>query len=317
MAKRVSIINFKGGVGKTTLAFHLATGLARYYDGTRVLLIDVDHQSSLSILCLGNLQRWQTATAGGQTVDMVFQHFTVPGSPLPGTNIVIRNPIRGNRYPTLDLVPANLHLDDTEIQLTGTHIGDAISSEWSKRTLLCQWLETTGLDSQYEYIIIDCPPATKIVSQNAIALSHGYIVPVVPEAVMERGAPHLVNLIQAGINANLARLAPHGTPHPTYMANTQLIGLVITRIQTSGGSSGYTNDHTTHLNELQRRWGSNLLTPYIVSGTGISESLTLGSPVYDTEYTRSGQLTQNVGKRGLAEQYRQLTANLKARIDIL
>jgi chromosome partitioning protein len=57
MAKRVSIINFKGGVGKTTLAFHLATGLARYYDGTRVLLIDVDHQSSLSILCLGNLQQ--------------------------------------------------------------------------------------------------------------------------------------------------------------------------------------------------------------------------------------------------------------------
>ena len=183
--------------------------------------------------------------------------------------------------------------------------------------MLCQWLEASGLDSQYEYIIIDCPPATKIVSQNAIALSHGYIVPVVPEAVMERGAPHLVNLIQAGINANLARLAPHGTPHPTYVANTQLIGLVITRIQTSGGSSGYTNDHTTHLNELQRRWGSNLLTPYIVSGTGISESLTLGLPVYNTEYTRSGQLTQNVGKRGLAEQYRQLTANLKARIDIL
>jgi chromosome partitioning protein len=248
---------------------------------------------------------------------MVFQHFTVPGSPLPGTNIVIRNPIRGNRYPTLDLVPANLHLDDTEIQLTGTHIGDAISSEWSKRTLLCQWLEATGLDSQYKYIIIDCPPATKIVSQNAIALSHGYIVPVVPEAVMERGAPHLVNLIQTGINANLARLAAHVTPPPTYVANTQLVGLVITRIQTSGGSSGYTNDHTTHLNELRRRWGRDLLTPYIVSGTGISESLTLGLPVYDTEYTRSGQLTQNVGERGLAEQYRKLTANLKSRIDRL
>ena len=47
MAKRISIINFKGGVGKTTVAFHLATGLSRYYDA-RVLLVDVDHQSSLS-----------------------------------------------------------------------------------------------------------------------------------------------------------------------------------------------------------------------------------------------------------------------------
>lgn len=42
MAKRISIINFKGGVGKTTLAFHFGTGLARYPDA-RVLLIDMDH----------------------------------------------------------------------------------------------------------------------------------------------------------------------------------------------------------------------------------------------------------------------------------
>ena len=53
MAKRVSIINFKGGVGKTTLAFNLAAGLARYH-GARVLLVDMDHQSSLSIVCLGS-----------------------------------------------------------------------------------------------------------------------------------------------------------------------------------------------------------------------------------------------------------------------
>ena len=60
MAKRVSIVNFKGGVGKTTLAFHLGTGLARYRTGTKVLLIDIDHQSSLSILCLGT-EKWKQA----------------------------------------------------------------------------------------------------------------------------------------------------------------------------------------------------------------------------------------------------------------
>jgi chromosome partitioning protein len=48
--KAVSIINFKGGVGKTTLSYHLAAFLARKQ---RVLLIDVDHQSSLSIIVLG------------------------------------------------------------------------------------------------------------------------------------------------------------------------------------------------------------------------------------------------------------------------
>jgi chromosome partitioning protein len=52
MAKRISIINFKGGVCKTTLAFEFAAGLARFHDGSRVLLVDMDHQSSLSIVCL-------------------------------------------------------------------------------------------------------------------------------------------------------------------------------------------------------------------------------------------------------------------------
>ena len=59
MSKRISIINFKGGVGKTTLSFHLGTGLARYHN-KRVLLIDMDHQSSLSIVCLG-ANGWQEA----------------------------------------------------------------------------------------------------------------------------------------------------------------------------------------------------------------------------------------------------------------
>ena len=71
MAKRISIINFKGGVGKTTLAFHLGTGLA-WLNKSRVLLIDMDHQSSLSILCLG-ADGWQRAVNQRHTIDEVFR----------------------------------------------------------------------------------------------------------------------------------------------------------------------------------------------------------------------------------------------------
>ena len=66
MAKRVSIINFKGGVGKTTLSFNLAAGIVRE-QGNRVLLVDIDHQSSLSISCLGTA-RWQEAVENNRTV---------------------------------------------------------------------------------------------------------------------------------------------------------------------------------------------------------------------------------------------------------
>ena len=155
----------------------------------------------------------------------------------------------------MDIVPASLQLDDIEIELTATHQGNAIHSEWNKRTLVCRWIEETKLDKLYDYIIFDCPPATKIVSQNAIAASHGYIIPVVPEAVMERGAPHLFEMMKEGIDDRLKALAKLGDRRKAHVRNTKLVGLVITRIQTSAGHSGYTDDHTLHLSSLEKRWG--------------------------------------------------------------
>ena len=315
MAKRISIINFKGGVGKTTLAFHLGTGLARYHNGKRVLLIDMDHQSSLSIVCLG-ADGWTNAIQNGTVIDEVFRQFIGQAGEFPHNEIIIKNPTKRNSmgsYQTMDIVPASLKLDDIEIELTASHQGDPIQSEWNKRTLICRWIEESEIDSLYDYIIFDCPPATKIVSQNAIAASHGYLIPVVPEAVMERGAPHLKEMMKTGIDARLNRILKfnEGAQSKIHVPNTKLVGLVITRIQTSGGSSGYTNDHTQHLSVLTNRWGKKLVKPYIQQGTGISQALADGVPVYD----RSG--TQNVGQRGLHYQFESLTKELKRRIDDL
>jgi len=310
MAKRVSIINFKGGVGKTTLAFHFATGLARYHDEDRVLLVDMDHQSSLSILCLGP-DAWEQAVEEERTIDEVFKPFVGRRPELPNSELIVQNPKKKRAYATLDLVPASLQLDDTEIELTASHQGNAIQSEWNKRTLICRWLEFAEVDNRYDYIIFDCPPATKIVSQNAIAASHGYIIPVVPEAVMERGAPHLHQMVRSGIDGRLRALAAMGEPRAMFVPETQLIGLAITRIQTSRGYSGYTDDHTQHLRSLERHWGDALAKPYIVQGTGVSQALADGVPVYDRSHT------QNVRGRGLDTQFKELTNELKRRIDAL
>ena len=314
MAKRVSIINFKGGVGKTTLAFHLGTGLARFH-GKRVLLIDMDHQSSLSVLCLG-ADGWQAAIKEKRTIDEVFRSFVGQGAQ-PTSEIIVENPMRRRYrrdYDGMDLVPANLSLDDVEIELTASHQGNAIQSEWNKRTLVCRWIEENDVDERYDYIIFDCPPATKIVSQNAVAASHGYIIPVVPEAVMERGVPHLHEMVRTGIDARLKALAlmKEANPRPMHVPDTRLVRVVVTRIQTGPrASSGYTDDHTQHLRSLQEHWKKKLLEPYIGQGTGVSQALSEGVPVYD----RSN--TQNVGGRGIDQQFKQLTAETKRRMDKL
>ena len=309
MAKRISIINFKGGVGKTTLAFHLGTGLARYHNN-RVLLVDVDHQSSLSILCLGS-DRWEVNADNRRAVDEVFRHFVEDKHVFPANEIIFESPMTSGdaSYDGMDIVPASLELDDIEIELAATHRGNPIRSEWNKRTLLCRWIEETGVDDDYDYIVFDCPPATKIVSQNAVAASHGYVIPVVPESVMERGAPHLRDLMRTGIDARLDALSRFGESRAAYVPETQLVGLAVTQIQ--GARGGYTNDHSRHLLSLQELWGNALMEPYISQGTGVSAALASERPVFD--YSR----TQNVGGRGIDQQYASLVEEIKGRIDAL
>ena len=68
-----------------------------------------------------------------------------------------------------------------------TFAANPVLSDWEKRTLLASWLDEIDASSNYDYVIFDCPPATKIVSQNALAASHGYIVPVIPDELSSRG----------------------------------------------------------------------------------------------------------------------------------
>ena len=129
---------------------------------------------------------------------------------------------------------------------------------------------------------------------------------------MERGAPHLVAMIKDGIDARLNALAAMGTRRTMHVPDTELVGVVITRIRTHGAAySGYTDDHTRHLASLQRQWDKMLIKPYIEDGTGISQALDEGVPVYE----RAG--TQNIGGRGLNKKYCDLTDALKKRVDSL
>ena len=252
----------------------------------------MDHQSSLSIVCLG-ADGWEAVADSGDTVNKIFANSHK--EELPGMELVRRSRFgtSRNKYEGVHILPASLELDNTEIELTASHEGNAIQSEWNKRTLICRWIEETQVDDQFDYILFDCPPATKIVSQNAISASHGYLVPVVPEAVMVRGAPHLHGLIRSGIDDKLTALAKFGRAREIYVPNTKLVDLVVSRIQTAGGFSGYTNDHTQHLNSLEKQWGEDLLKPYISQGVGVSEALAERVPVYDRS------TTQNVGHRGI------------------
>ncbi len=320
MAKRVSIINFKGGVGKTSVALHLACGLARYERVENrvlnVLMIDVDHQSSLSINVLGGTH-WEEAVKNHLTINEVFRSFTERGVSMPGDEIVHRAPY-GKGYPTLDLVPAALELDDTEIDLGATSYSDPVHPNWPKLTLLSDWLERTGLDAHYDYIIFDCPPATKLVSRNAIACSHGYILPLIPDAVSSRGMPHLVRLLENKVTRNLRSYVGEATRRgyhvpTTLCTDTKLAAIVIYMIVVAGNAaSGYTDEHTTSLHNLTTgAYATSVVEPYIPSGEGVRFALGRGRPVYDFPYVG------NITRRDFIGKFKRLTSQLRSRVDAL
>lgn len=89
-------------------------------------------------------------------------------------------------------------------------------------------------------------------------------------------------MVKDGIDKRLNALATMGSPRSMHVLDTALAGIAITRIQTSGNAhSGYTNDHTQHLQSSQRFWKTDLVKPYIEAGTGVSQALADGQTVYD------------------------------------
>lgn len=333
MAKRISVINFKGGVGKTTLAYHLAYGLAHDY-AEKVLLVDMDHQSSLSVVCLG-VERWESVSESGNTVSKVFLSFVDGTRELPGREIIMDKP-HWHIYPAsnpevslLNVVPASLDLDGIEIEMGMTHQGNPIRSEWNKRTLACRWIEETGIDDEYGYIIFDCPPATKIVAQNAIAASHGYIVPVIPEAVMQRGVSALVNTISDidGILDAYSKLSKRERRgREIWVPDTQLVGLAVTWIQGHASESGWTDDHTQHISALEEYaesdLGQELLKPYIPRTTLVSQALAANGPVSnlpESVLTDPERMLKIAGTYDDWERidvfYEELVEEIKSRID--
>jgi len=315
MAKRLSVINFKGGVGKTTLALHIGCYLATRKSedeapAARVLLVDVDHQSSLSIVTL-DPGPWEAACKAGMTVDRVFSAFTQQGIQMPGQEIIVKHPF-GGRYPTIDIVSSQFELDDTEIDLASTTIGNPILSEWQKRTLLCRWLNESGADDAYDFIVFDCPPATKIVSQNAIAASHAYVVPVIPESMAMRGVTHFVNLVKTRIDAKMKLYAasiPANQIPATFVPDTLLGGIVISMAQPHGpAATGFINEHSNNMTALRRQWGDHVLEHIVERAAGVAESLGAGWPVFDQTDN------PNVTNRGLLSMFRKVCDELMDRL---
>ena len=158
----ISVVNFKGGSGKTTTSAHLAQRLA--FKGYRVLAIDLDPQASLS--ALHGIQPELDLMEGGTLYDAVRYD-----DPVPVSEVIRKTYIRG-----LDLIPGNLELMEFE------HETPAAIQRGGARAFFARVRDALdSVESDYDVVVIDCPPQLGFLTMSALSASSGVLVTVHPQ----------------------------------------------------------------------------------------------------------------------------------------
>jgi chromosome partitioning protein len=165
MAKIISISNQKGGVGKTTTSVNLASSLARL--GKKILLIDVDYQANATTNLGVNRAELYASVA-----DIFLRKLTVE-------EVII------STNHNIDLLPSRFELSEVEKSLILIEDRDFI---------LANALE--NIESNYDYILIDCPPSLGIITSNALIASDSVLIPVQCEFLAMDGLTQLLNTIR-------------------------------------------------------------------------------------------------------------------------
>lgn len=164
--KVLAIANQKGGVGKTTTTVNLATALAAC--GKEVLIVDLDPQSNATT-GLGLIR-----TSRERSIYQVL----VEGASLSGT--IVETMVRG-----MALVPSSIELLGAEVELVSTPRREFRLREALRR-----------VKGEFDYILIDCPPALGLLTLNALVASDGILVPLQTEFYALEGLSHLLRTVE-------------------------------------------------------------------------------------------------------------------------
>lgn len=182
MAKVISFINYKGGVGKTTTIFYIGCGLAMFEPKKRVLLIDADPQTNLTFLC-AEFDEWEKQVETVGSLETVYSAY-LAGKQKSLRDLVWKTPMARAELANVDLIPSTIELLDIDLRLqsrtkAATTIQEVAQIHLDQRSILAKAIEQIA--DEYDYVLIDCPPNLYLATQNALYASDGYFVTLMPD----------------------------------------------------------------------------------------------------------------------------------------
>ncbi|KPH57994.1 ParA family protein [Pseudoalteromonas porphyrae] len=266
MSKTVSLINMKGGVGKSTLTVNLAWHLSCYTNWMKkVLVVDLDPQFNASQYLVGVDKYYDFINDGKPTIWDVFeQHKRTPNgkNKLVSPKDAIRNVVNFKGGGKIDLLPSQL-----ELSLS-------LKNPTQKPELLAKLLKK--VEDEYDLILIDCAPTESVLTTAAYLASDYLLVPVKPEYLSTIGLPLLVN----SMTDFLAEYDDQ---------SLELLGVVY------NGCSGYYPEEQKSKMEvakLSAKHGWDIFDSEITYSRSYPKGAREGTPIFRTSYVRTAQATK-------------------------
>ena len=254
MARIASFINYKGGVGKTTIAVETAATLANKH-GFRVLVVDLDPQTNASFYLVTE-QDWENWAESQGSLKDIFQT-AISDQPFDVSSVIMEN-----LFGCIDLLPSHLDLLPIDLELAAKW--GAQSSE--AKMIIKDRLGPVINEREYDFVVIDCPPNLNLVTQNALMLSDSYVVVCLPEYFSVRGISLIetqIGRMMEQVNKNLIRFGADPIPGPI------MGGIIFNRIKyVTGGTIAQQN----WMSQVRRTYPNVTFDNYVAETVRIAEA---------------------------------------------
>lgn len=308
--KIVSIINYKGGVGKTSLTANLGAELA--WRGKKVLLLDLDAQASLTFSFISP-DEWKNRFEDGETIKAWFDAFEA-GAPIPLKDLVQTPPRIAKRLVgkgNLDIIYSHLGLINVDLELA-TKLGGANLSQAKKNFIAVHRRLSDGLsvlvkEENYDVVLIDCPPNFNIVTKTAIIASNYILVPTRPDELSTLGIDYLMRSIQ-GLIKDYNEFAELDQGDKTSAIKPKVVGVVFSMIQEYGGQP--ISAQRTYIDRVRQQSKLTVFDSYIKrNDTVFADAPQYGVPVVLHGYT-------NVSHQSVVDGLEEVATEFSSRLKL-
>jgi len=281
----VSVINYKGGVGKTTVTTNLGGELA--FRGHKVLMIDLDPQASLTFSFL-RPEDWQKSFAPSKTIKNWYDSL-LEGKDFPITDLIYE-PRRAKSYlrgkGTLQLISSHLGLINVDLELA-TLLGGASLKQTKQNFLKVHRRLAEGINQipkdDFDIILIDCPPNFNIVTKTAIVASNFILVPTRPDYLSTLGIDYLIKNVRELVD-NYNDFAKEETGEKIPKIKPANLGVVFNMVQEMNG--GPIKSQDSYVQQITAQSGLYVFDNYIKrNDTLFAHAPETGVPVVLNGYT--------------------------------